>query len=204
MFYPRFVPVWFQKLFPGIRWKGDGTVNEVHLTFDDGPVPEVTPWVLNLLKKYNQKATFFCVGDNVRKYPDIFRRITDEGHRVGNHTFHHLNGWHTVDINYLENVEMAGRLIPSDLFRPPYGKMKISQYFQVKKAYRIVMWTYLSMDFDPRFNAGKCLDEVKRHSRAGAVLVFHDNVKTKANLENVLPGILDYYARENIRSKPLR
>lgn len=189
---------------PGILWKGEGGEKDVHLTFDDGPIPEVTPWVLDMLKKYGQQATFFCVGDNVRKYPEIYNRITAEGHGVGNHTFHHLNGWNTDSKNYLTDVELAGEYIQSDLFRPPYGKMKMDQYFSIKKNHRIVLWTYMSGDFERSFNADTCLGEVKKYSKAGAVLVFHDNVKTKENVEKVLPLILDFYKKEKIRSKPIR
>lgn len=189
---------------PGILWKGEGGEKDVHLTFDDGPIPEVTPWVLDMLKKYGQKATFFCVGDNVRKYPEIYNRITAEGHGVGNHTFHHLNGWNTDSKNYLTDVELAGEYIQSDLFRPPYGKMKMDQYFSIKKNHRIVLWTYMSGDFERSFNADTCLGEVKKYSKAGAILVFHDNVKTKENIEKVLPMILDFYKKEKIRSKPIR
>lgn len=188
---------------PGILWKGEGKANEVHLTFDDGPIPEVTPWILDILKKYDQKATFFCVGDNVRKYPEIFNRIQAEGHAVGNHTFHHLNGWKTDTGTYRHDIREACRYIASDLFRPPYGKMKFSQYWSVKKKFRIVLWTYLSGDFDPGFVVEKCVEEVKRISREGAVLVFHDNIKTKKNIENVLPLILQYYQQKNILSKPI-
>lgn len=204
MFYPRFIPAWLQRMIPGILWKGEGGEKEVHLTFDDGPIPEVTPWVLDMLKKYDQKATFFCVGDNVRKYPEIFGRITSEGHGVGNHTFHHLNGWYTDNKKYMADVESAGEYIQSDLFRPPYGKMKVKQYFTLKKQHRVVMWTYLSGDFDKTFNADTCIREVKKVSKAGAILVFHDNVKTKDNVEKVLPEILDFYKKEKIRSVPVR
>lgn len=185
---------------PGIFWKGDGKGKEVHLTFDDGPIPEVTPWVLDLLKEYNQKATFFCVGDNVGKYPEIFRRIVEEGHGTGNHTFHHLNGWNTGSHDYLTDVGKAAAIIPSGLFRPPYGKMKLRQYFLIRKAYKIVLWTYLSGDYDKNFDVFRCLEEIKTCSKDGAVLVFHDNVKTRQNLKKILPDVLEFYKNENIRS----
>ena len=203
MFYPRFTPDWLKKVFPDIVWNGTVTGKVVHLTFDDGPIPEVTPWVLDMLKKYNQKATFFCVGDNVRKHPEIFRRIKEEGHGVGNHTYHHLNGWQSDKINYLEDVKKASQCISSDLFRPPYGKIKVSQFCALKKDFRIVLWTYLSGDFEKKFDAATCYEEVKKCSKDSAILVFHDNIKTQAALAKILPSILDYYEASGIRSLPV-
>jgi peptidoglycan/xylan/chitin deacetylase (PgdA/CDA1 family) len=203
MLYSHHVPVWFRKIFPEVIWSGEKTDNVVHLTFDDGPIPEVTPYILDELKRYNQKATFFCVGDNVRKYPKIYARIIQEGHGVGNHTFHHLNGWENSFDQYYEDVLKAEVLIDSTLFRPPYGKMSLQQFFKIKQQFCLVFWTYLSGDFDPSFDAAKCMKQVKKISKNGAILVFHDNIKSEAHIRKVLPEILEFYRSEHIVSKTL-
>jgi peptidoglycan/xylan/chitin deacetylase (PgdA/CDA1 family) len=204
MYFPHFVPVWFQKMLPGILWSGKQDGPYVHLTFDDGPIPEVTPWILDELKKFGQKATFFCVGDNVKKYPDIYVRILNEGHSVGNHTFHHINGWHTKKSDYLDDIALAGDRMETVLFRPPYGKLSLGQYLQIRKKYQIVMWTYLSGDFDPDFQPETCMRQVANCSRNGCILVFHDNLKTIDNLKLILPEILMFYKKQKITSLAIR
>lgn len=203
MWYPQILPAWLSRIFPGVVIRGVGGRNTVHLTFDDGPIPEVTPWILDVLQDYQQKATFFCVGENVRKYPEIFQRIKDEGHGYGNHTMNHLAGWENELGVYVNNVEEADALIQSRLFRPPYGQLTPSQYLELKKKYAIVMWSYLSADYEPAFSVEKCLDEVEKNSSNGCVLVFHDNVKTADKVKDVLPRILEFYKVERITSLPI-
>jgi len=142
--------------YPSLLWHVPVKDKILYLTFDDGPIPEVTPWVLEELKKRNVKATFFCIGDNVRKHPTIFQSIRENGHTTGNHTYHHLNGWDTADKKYSEDIELANKLISSRLFRPPYGKIRISQISSLKKKYRIVMWDVLSKDYDTNLNGEQC------------------------------------------------
>lgn len=199
-----YVPKWFRSLFHGIMWNSEETGSVVHLTFDDGPIPEVTPWVLNLLDEYNQKATFFCVGENVNKYPEIYSEIISRGHTVGNHTFHHLNGWKVKGKKYLADISKADVDINSNLFRPPYGKLTFGLYRKLKNQKKIVMWTFLSGDFEKSFNADLCFVKVQQHSVDGAILVFHDSIKAKHSLQKILPQILAYYREKNILSKAIQ
>ncbi len=184
----------------------DPSSNKIYLTFDDGPIPIVTPWVLDVLKQNNIKATFFCVGENVVKHPDIFQRILDEGHSVGNHTYNHLNGWNTHSKKYMENIEMCaqalrsgGTAMPTHLFRPPYGKAKKSQLFNLtskkdpdQHPYSIIMWDVLSGDYDKNTSPETCLNNVVDHLRNGSIIVFHDNIKAQKNLEYTLPLFIEY------------
>ena len=203
MWYPQILPSWLSAVFPGVVIRGSKDEKVVHLTFDDGPIPEVTPWVLDLLGSYNQKATFFCVGDNVKKYPEIFERIRTEGHGVGNHTMYHSHGWRTDTEAYCRDVEEADLWIQSRLFRPPYGKLSPEQYRVIKNNFSVVMWTYLSKDYEVDFSVDRCIQEVEKTSKHGSILVFHDNIKTQDNLKVVLPAILEFYQREEIISLPL-
>lgn len=190
-------PGWFKRLFPqGIVWDMPaGTENAVYITFDDGPHPTITPLVLEELSKYNAKATFFCVGNNVAKYPDTYQQTIGAGHSVGNHTYNHINGWkHTAD-HYLKNIEQAANHINSRLFRPPYGRMKLSQYRKLMKAYpdwKVYMWDILSGDFDTEILAQECVDNVLEHIQPGSVVVFHDSEKAWDRLREALPAVLQY------------
>ena len=144
-------PPWFYRaLFPGVTWRIPAEPKCVYLTFDDGPIPEVTPWVLDILDQYGVKATFFMVGDNVRKHPDIYRMVVERGHRIGNHTFNHIQGIRFLTRNYLANTDKAAEWIPSNLFRPPHGHMRIPQVFKLRKKYRIIMWDVVTRDYSPR------------------------------------------------------
>ena len=175
----------------------------VYLTFDDGPVPEATPLVLDILKKYGAKATFFCVGENVTKHPDIFNRIVGEGHSVGNHTHNHLNGWKTENATYFKNINECAKVLKSNLFRPPYGRIKQSQYKALRQKYKIVLWDVLSYDYDQALSAEKCLDIVIKNTRKGSILVFHDSVKAASKIPTLLPGTLDFLKKEGYEIKPL-
>ncbi len=167
----------------------------MYLSFDDGPHPVITPWVLDELKKYDAKATFFCIGKNVQAHGEVYERILLEGHSTGNHTQNHLNGWKTDAKEYLDDVAQAAKVIRSNLFRPPYGKIRAKQAklvagaMQVKEA-KIIMWDVLSADFDSTYSPQQCLDNVIQNVRPGSVVVFHDSVKAEKNLKYILPSIL--------------
>lgn len=191
------------RLKPGVRlpwvirllyrkalWRLDTAEKVVYLTFDDGPIPEVTPWVLNLLKKENSKASFFCVGENVQKYPTVFQQLLDHGHSVGNHTFNHMQGLKSDRSNYLSNIEKADKLIGSSLFRPPHGFLKASQYRLLLKKYRIVMWDVLSRDFDKRISANDVYNNVMDFVRPGSIIIFHDSLKAEKNMKEALPKVI--------------
>jgi peptidoglycan-N-acetylglucosamine deacetylase len=181
--------------YPSLLWHVPVKDKILYLTFDDGPIPEVTPWVLEELKKRNVKATFFCIGDNVRKHPAIFQSIRENGHTAGNHTFHHLNGWNTADKKYDEDIELANKLISSRLFRPPYGKIRISQISALKKKYRIVMWDVLSKDYDTNLNGEQCYQRVIKSAQPGSVIVFHDSLKAQDRIRFALPKVMDHFIK---------
>jgi peptidoglycan/xylan/chitin deacetylase (PgdA/CDA1 family) len=187
-----------RKIFPSYIWSIPSSDKIVYLTFDDGPHPEITPWVLNELKKYNALATFFCIGKNVEKYREIYNLLLKEGHAVGNHTFNHFNGWKTENEIYVKDVIMAKELIDSTIFRPPYGKLKIVQSKKIKevlseKDSRIIMWDVLSGDFDKNFTPDQCYQNVISNVSNGSIIVFHDSEKAFANLHQALPRILNYF-----------
>lgn len=194
------IPWWVKKLYPSLTWKLPGDNNEIYLTFDDGPHPTVTPFVLDLLKQYQVKATFFCIGKNVRKYPDLYRRILDEGHRVGNHTMAHVNGWKTGDAIYLNDVIIARQFIDSKLFRPPYGRISRFQIDQLLPVFDIIMWDVISGDFDRNINGDKCLQNVTLNTTPGSIVVFHDSEKAFPRLEYALPRALEFFKEKGWRS----
>ncbi|MFI0491081.1 polysaccharide deacetylase family protein [Flavobacterium sp.] len=186
-----------KKIFSKYTWDIPNTENKIYLTFDDGPMSEITEWVLNQLKKHNAKATFFCIGNNIEKYPNVFTKVISEGHSVGNHTFNHLNGLKTSTEEYLENANLCKASISNlqaatcNLFRPPYGKIKASQAKKVKQlGYKIIMWDVLSADFDTKISPEKCLENVLNNVKSGSIIVFHDSVKAFPNLEYTLPKTL--------------
>jgi peptidoglycan-N-acetylglucosamine deacetylase len=185
------IPWIIRKLFPSLLTSLPVTDKTVFLTFDDGPIPEVTPQILHILAKYNAKATFFCLGKNVEKNPEIFESIKKVGHSAGNHSFDHKNGWKTQNQNYFDNIEKAGKLIKSNLFRPPYGKIKPSQIKFIKSRYRIVLWDVLSGDFDPDISKEKCAKNILKNVKPGSIIVFHDSLKAKEKVLYALPVILE-------------
>ena len=182
----------YRMLFPGVVWRINASEKCVYLTFDDGPVPEITPWVLDLLDKYNIKATFFCVGDNVRKYPEIYRQIIERGHAIGNHTFHHKQGIRTLTANYVADVDLAKVYIKSDLFRPPHGHMRFPQLFKLKRKYKVIMWDVVTRDYSWRMTAEQVFNVVKKYTRNGAIIVFHDSVKSGDRMKNSLPPSIEW------------
>ena len=204
----------FQKvLYPQLTWRKDSTDEKIiYLTFDDGPIPEMTPTILDLLKQYNAKATFFCVGDNIRKHPSIFKRTQEEGHSVGNHTYNHLNGWQTKDVDYLQNVEKCTAVMREHLpeavsekmlFRPPYGRISKSQISKLLPNYHIVMWEVLSGDFLQSLSSENCLKKSIKYTESGSIVVFHDNIKAKRNVDEVLPRYLEHFAQLGFEFKAL-
>jgi peptidoglycan/xylan/chitin deacetylase (PgdA/CDA1 family) len=199
-----------KKLFSNYVWDIPNTENKIYLTFDDGPTPEITEWVMQELQKFNAKATFFCIGNNIEKYPEIFKKVITEGHSIGNHTFNHLNGWKTSTEEYIENSiqwsVVSGQspncnLLPTpigteicNLFRPPYGKIKASQAEKLRQqGYKIIMWDVLSADYDNSISKEKCLENATKKVTSGSIIVFHDSVKAFPNLVYTLPKALKYF-----------
>jgi peptidoglycan/xylan/chitin deacetylase (PgdA/CDA1 family) len=206
-------PTVLKWLFPKRIWSLPNNLNSVYITFDDGPIPEVTPWVLDTLSRFKAKATFFCIGDNVQKHPLIYNRLLKEGHATGNHTFNHLNGWKTSTEDYsinCEKFEEILNLVQDDkssintLFRPPYGKITSKQASILqKKGYSICMWDVLSADFDASISEEKCLQNVLKNIEPGSIIVFHDSLKAEKRLKYVLPKVLDYIYTNGLNSNKI-
>ena len=188
-------------MYPRALWRMDKNVKAVYLTFDDGPIPEITPWVLDLLDKYNIKATFFLVGDNVRKHPEEFQMILDRGHRVGNHTFNHIGGFKHLSYKYLENTNKADELIKSNLFRPPHGWMRWGQYMVLRNRYTIVMWDVVTRDYSKRLNGRQVLRIVKKYVRNGSIITFHDSIKSEKNMKYALPRAIEWLQEQGYEFK---
>lgn len=186
------IPQLLQIVAKSYTWKVKTKDKKLYLTFDDGPHPNITMWVMAQLAEYNAKATFFCVGENVKKYPETYKEILKMKHAVGNHTYHHLNGWNTPVDAYLEDIQKAAKLIHSPLFRPPYGRILPSQTKRVLSDYQLIMWNYLSGDFVENLNREKSLRILKR-AEPGSIMVFHDSEKAFENLKYLLPKILEYF-----------
>jgi len=185
-----------QRIFPSLTWHIATTDPVIYLTFDDGPIPEVTPWVLDQLKQYNASATFFCIGDNVRKHPEVMKLLLESKHSIGNHTMHHKNGFMTLNKNYFENIRECKKYVRSDLFRPPYGKIKFSQIYRLKKEFRIIMWDVLSKDYDATMTGEQCFERIKKNTRPGSIIVFHDSLKAEKRLRIALPATLNYFSEK--------
>ena len=218
-------PILLKFIFRNWVWRLPSKEKLLYLTFDDGPTPEITEWTLNELKKYEAKATFFCIGKNIPQHPAIFQKILDENHAVGNHTNNHLNGWKTKTDVYLQNIAEAEKhfeekavtlslstLLKTSsveggnhkLFRPPYGRLTLSQSKKIRKmGYKIIMWDVLSADFDPKVSYEKCLENVIRNIENGSIIVFHDSIKTSDKLKFVLPKVLEYYSYRGFEFHPL-
>ncbi len=198
------IPWWVKRLFSSYVWSIPSTRKIVYLTFDDGPHPTITPWVLAQLKKHKGKATFFCIGNEVVQHPDLYRRIIDEGHAVGNHTYEHRNGWKTTTIDYLADIKAAAQIIGSGLFRPPYGKITKAQAKGIAGAMnvataKVIMWDVLSADFDTSISARKCAHQVLKNVSPGSIVVFHDSEKAFVNLETALPLVLSALAKKGYK-----
>ena len=195
------VPGFVRNLFPKALWRMNPDEKAVYLTFDDGPIPVITPWVVDLLEHYNIKATFFMVGDNVRKHPQEYNLVVEAGHRVGNHTFNHLKGLFTKTDEYIENVEKANSLIHSDLFRPPHGMLRRSQYKELCKRYRFVMWDLVTRDYSNRLCGEDVLDNVKKLVRNGSIITFHDSLRSESNLKYALPRAIEWLLEQGYTFK---
>ena len=189
-------------LYPSAIWRMDKDKKAVYLTFDDGPIPRVTPWVLDVLDKYGIKATFFMVGDNIRKHPDEFRMVVERGHRIGNHTFNHIRGL-SYDINsYLENPDKACRMMMNkDLFRPPHGYMSPKKYAELKKRYKIIMWDLVTRDYNRKFTGEQILQKVKKYVRNGSIITFHDSLKSEENIRYALPKAIEWLMEQGYEFK---
>jgi len=197
MFYFVKTPWWLKKWYSRLVWDIPVAEKVLYLSFDDGPHPEATPFVLDELKKYGAKASFFCICNNVLAYPQIYKRVLSEGHRVGNHTHNHLNGWKTPDKVYVENIRQAALYIDSDLFRPPYGSISAFQSAFLRSYpfhYKIIMWDVLSADFDRELSPEKCARHVIRYARPGSIVVFHDSEKAFDRLRGALPKVLEHFS----------
>ena len=208
MFYFVKTPGWLKKIYDSYIWSIPGSDKILYLTFDDGPHPEATPFVLRELKKHNVLATFFCIGKNVVSYPGIYKQVLQEGHSIGNHTYNHLNGWKTNNDDYLKDIALASNEIDSYLFRPPYGRITSFQAKNLKPAMKgkepkVIMWDVLSGDFDTACSPQQCLANVLFASVPGSIIVFHDSEKAFARLKYALPRVLQYFSEKGYLFKSL-
>lgn len=189
-----------KQIFPKRVWNIPTQNKEMFLTFDDGPIPEVTPWVLETLRKHKAKATFFCIGDNIKKYPELFKQIITEGHAIGNHTFHHINGWKTSTQDYLEDIKLCqfgieSNAVASNLFRPPYGKCTSAQAKAISKNnLHIIMWDIISKDFDEKISKEKCFQRIENQAKPGSIIIFHDSLKAEHNMKYALEKTLETFS----------
>lgn len=192
---------WLRWLYPRAAWRMDREEHAVYLTFDDGPIPESTPFILRTLAEFGVRATFFMVGDNVRKYPHLYRQVTAAGHQVGNHTYHHLGGFKHLAKTYIDDTERANDLIHAHLFRPPHGCMSHSEYFWLRRKYRIVMWDLVTRDYSKWLTADDVFDNVRRYARNGSIITFHDSLKSIDKLRTALPRSLEWLREQGYEFK---
>ena len=201
--YPVKTPAVAKSLFRGLVWNKDRSSPSVFLTFDDGPTPEITPFVLNELDRYDAKATFFVIGKNAEAHPFLVQEIIDRGHSIGNHTYSHLNGWKTKDEDYFSDVERCDKLVGSDLFRPPYGRISISQARHLSDGHEVIMWDVLSGDFDTKIDANRCVANVVNNTSNGSIIVFHDSKKAEPRLRGSLPIVIKELSDRGFRLSAL-
>ncbi|MBN1952907.1 MAG: polysaccharide deacetylase family protein [Bacteroidales bacterium] len=186
-------------MFPTVRWDFRSAGKKLYLTFDDGPTPGVTEEVLNILDRYKAKATFFCLGRNAERHPEIYQLIQERGHSVGNHTYSHLKGWKTSSELYYKDIELAAQNIKSGLFRPPYGQIKPSQAKYLSGKYKIILWEVMSHDYEWRVSEKKSLQSVLKYSREGSIIVFHDSVKAWPKLQTILPRVIEHFSEKGFK-----
>lgn len=186
------IPKLIMKILPQLIWNIPNNDNKIFLTFDDGPIPHVTEWILDVLSEYDAKATFFCVGENIKKHPHIYQRILTEGHATGCHTYNHLNGWKTDNKTYIHNIEKAENFVQSNLFRPPHGKLKLMAMSKLLKKYHIIMWDVLTQDYDQLLTGDDIYQNVVNNVESGSIIVFHDSLKSVNNLKTALPQSIEY------------
>lgn len=196
-------PIWLRWIYSDALWRVNKEEHAVYLTFDDGPIPDVTPRILEILAYYNVKATFFMVGDNVRKHPSEFQMVRDAGHRLGNHTFNHISGIRHGIRGYLNNVDKANDLIHTDLVRPPYGWLKWEQYFFLRRHYQIVMWDVVTRDYSKLLDGREVFENVRRLTRNGSIITFHDSLKSQDKLWYALPRSIEWLRSEGFAFKVL-
>ena len=197
-------PTWLQRLYRGVVWRMNPSSKVVYLTFDDGPIPDCTPQVLDILAQYGVKATFFMVGENVERYPQLLKRVRAEGHAVGNHTYHHLKGYKTCTHTYLQDAREANSLLQTHLFRPPHGRMKYSQKKALREeGYTIYLWDVLTHDYNPRYSVEKMFAVVKRYTRNGSIIVMHDSLKSKDRMLVLLPQLIEWLHAEGYECQTL-
>ena len=196
-------PHWLKSLFPSLVWEIPNQRQTVYLTFDDGPHPHITPWVLEQLNRFQFKGTFFCVGDNVVKHPEIVELIQRDGHALGNHTMNHVKGWQMKNPDYLDNVSRCHQVLKSTLFRPPYGRIKWSQVKLLKPNYKVVMWSLLSLDYLKGLNVEKSLNELQKPTKSGSIIVFHDSEKAWDRMHYTLPLFLEHCIAQGWKMKKL-
>ncbi len=202
MYLPK-TPEIAKKIFPKLKWDEKTEEKTVYLTFDDGPTPGVTRWVLEQLKEYDAKATFFCLGKNVKLYPAIFEETLKEGHAVGNHTYNHLDGWKSNRKKYLEDIERCDQVFSSKYFRPPYGKLKPGIRTTIREKYEIVMWDVMAYDFDQSISSDQCLRNVLDNVKTGSIIVFHDSIKAEKHIRYALPKILKEFSKRGLKMEVL-
>ncbi len=190
------IPDWMKRFYPDVVWDQHGPDKKLYLTFDDGPTPEVTDSVLNILAKYNARATFFCLGRNVERYPEIYQHILNDKHAVGNHSYSHLKGWKTNNKEYFQDIELASHFIQSKLFRPPYGQITRTQIRYLKNKFSIIMWEVMSHDYEKRWSREKSLKAVLHYASEGSIIVFHDSLKASDKLLFILPKILKTFTEK--------
>ncbi len=193
------MPFIIRMFFRGCTWRRKTKEKVIYLTFDDGPVPETTPYLLDLLDEYGWKATFFCVGENVQRHPELYREILARGHRTGNHTFNHLRGTRCSTEEYVDNVHKAAEYIDSPLFRPPHGRMKGNQRRRLREQYEIIMWDVLTRDYNKLLSPDYILGKIRRLSRNGSIVVYHDSVKARNNLLATLPRAIEFWNEQGFR-----
>lgn len=199
-------PVWLQKIYSRLYWRMPDTDKNLYLTFDDGPHPFATQFVLEQLEKYHAKGSFFCVGENAKSHPAILKQMKQQGHQLGNHTMHHVNGWKVSDALYLQEIEAAAEWLPTGWFRPPYGRIRFRQQKLLSTRIpecKVMMWDVLSGDFDQRLTGKQCADNVIRHAGPGSVVVFHDSTKAWDRLQVALPLVLEHFSNEGYQMKAL-
>ena len=193
--------IYLRWLYPRAMWRMDRRQKSVYLTFDDGPIPEATPFILDVLDRFGIKATFFMVGDNARKYPHLLEEVRRRGHRIGNHTFNHIGGLRWLSRNYVRNVERANELLQTNLFRPPHGWMKWSEYIRLGKRYRVVMWDLVTRDYSKWITPQDVVNNVKRYTRNGSIITFHDSMKSIEKLKSALPESIQWLKEQGYEFK---
>lgn len=197
------IPKWFQFLFPSIQWRFKKKEKVIYLTFDDGPTKELTNWIVDELNKFDAKATFFCIGKNIERFPENLQYVSENGHQIGNHSYSHLSGWNTPTKKYINDIDRCQNLTGTKLFRPPYGRISPSQISKLKKKYKIIMWDINSWDFDQKISPINTFNKLASKIDKGSIVLFHDNLKSEKNLRILLPKILSHFSQKGYAFKAI-